>query len=88
MCLRHAWDMSQTVLGPFNSIVSGTCLRHLRHIWKPYVPMPTSRVPIQKCQACNKATARYNFKSRVCAQFVHGWYKVGISVSKCTVHEV
>ena len=27
--------MSQTVLAPFNSIVSGTCLRHLRHIWKP-----------------------------------------------------
>ena len=26
MCLRHAWDMSQTVLAPFNSIVSGTCL--------------------------------------------------------------
>ena len=35
MCLRHAWDMSQTVLASFNSIVSGTCLRHLRHIWKP-----------------------------------------------------
>ena len=27
------WDMSQTMLDPFNSIVSGTCLGHLRHIW-------------------------------------------------------
>ena len=34
-CLRHACDLSQTVLAPFNSVVSGTCLRHLRHIWKP-----------------------------------------------------
>ena len=26
--------MTQTVLVPFNSIVSGTCFWHLRHIWK------------------------------------------------------
>ena len=43
--------MSQTVLGPFNSIVPGTCLGHLRHIWKPGLigpePQSSALIPQQ-----------------------------------------